>query len=48
MCVIVSVSMTVGLTLHISFGRFIVLSFNGTATKYRFIYGKRGIHPSPE
>ena len=48
MCVIVSVSVSVGLTLFISFGRFTVLFYNGTATKYRFIYGKRVILLSPE
>ena len=47
MCVIVSVSMSVGLTLYISFGRFTVLFYYGTATKYRFIYGKRAILLSP-
>ena len=48
MCVIVSVSMNIGLTLYISFGRFTVLFYNGAATKYRFIYGKRVILLSPE
>ena len=47
MCVIVSVSVSVGLTLYILFGRFTVLFYNGTATKYRFIFGKRAIFLSP-
>ena len=48
MCVIVSVLMTLDLTLYTLFVRFIVLFYNGTATKYRFIYGKRAILPSPK
>ena len=47
MCVIVSVSMNIGLTLYISFDRFTVIFYNGTATN-KFIYGKRVILLSPE
>lgn len=48
MCVIVSVSMSLGLTLSISFGRFTALFCNGAAIRYRFIYGKKAIFPSGE
>ena len=47
MCLIASVSMSVGLTLHILFGRFTVLFCNGAATKYRLIYGKRATLSRP-
>ena len=43
--------MSVGLTLHISYGRYTALFCNGTATiyrLYRLIYGKRAIFSSPE
>ena len=48
MCDSVSFNKSWSLFLYISFFRFTVLFCNITATKYRFIYGRKAILPTPK